>query len=69
MLGTGEAGCYYCEEDAREWMKDVAFAKETRGVSGDVMGKVVDVLKGAGVVERSVEIEAGDGVVGIGIGK
>ena len=66
MLGTGEAGCHYGEEDAREWIKDVEFAKGTRGVSKGVMGKVVDVLKGAGVVEKGMEIKEGDGVVGIG---
>ena len=66
MLGTGEAGCHYGEEDAREWIKDVQFAKGTKGVSGEVMGQVVKVLKGAGVVESSMKIQDGDGVVGIG---
>ena len=66
MLGTGEAGCHYGEEDAREWIKDVEFAKGTRGVSRKVMGSVVEVLKGAGVVDKSMEIKEGDGVVGIG---
>jgi hypothetical protein len=65
MLGSGEAHCHYGEEDAREWLKGVRFAKNTRGVSRKVMDGVVDVLKGAGVIKQDVGIMAGDGVLGI----
>ncbi|OAP57688.1 hypothetical protein AYL99_08426 [Fonsecaea erecta] len=65
MLGTGEAGCHYSEEDGREWLKDVKFVEWTRGVDAGVMGGVVDVLKTANVINPSVEIREGDGVIGI----
>ncbi|EHY55297.1 hypothetical protein HRR83_009098 [Exophiala dermatitidis] len=65
MLGTGEAGCHYSEEDGREWLKDVKFVEGTRGVDAGVMSGVVDVLKTAGVIGREVTIKEGDGVVGI----
>jgi mannosyl-oligosaccharide alpha-1,3-glucosidase len=65
MLGTGELGCHYTEEDAREWLKGVKFFGQTRGVSGDVMAGVVKVLQSAGVIEASMEVKNGDGVVGI----
>lgn len=51
LLETGELGCTYAEEDAREWMKDVKFAKPTtRGLDPRIVDNVVDVLKGAGVI-------------------
>lgn len=65
MLGTGEAGCHYGEGDAREWFKGVKFAKTTKGVSREVMEQVVDVLKGAGVIGKAIEIKDGDGVIGV----
>lgn len=65
MLGTGEAGCHYSEEDGREWLKDVRFVQGTRGVDAGVMSGVVDVLKTAGVIAREVAIKEGDGVVEI----
>lgn len=65
MLGTGEAGCHYSEEDAREWLKDVKFVKSTKGVDGAIASGVVDVLKGANVIGQGVELVEGDGVVGI----
>jgi len=65
MLGTGELGCHYTEEDAREWLKGVKFFDVTRGVNGEVMDGVVKVLQTAGVIEPSMEVRSGDGVVGI----
>ncbi|PYI22921.1 hypothetical protein BO86DRAFT_386608 [Aspergillus japonicus CBS 114.51] len=58
LLGTGELGCTYGEEDAREWMKDVRFTKGTRGVQRAVVDGVVDVLKVAGVIDGGLENEA-----------
>ncbi|KAL2845973.1 hypothetical protein BJX68DRAFT_277190 [Aspergillus pseudodeflectus] len=55
MLGTGEFGCHYSAEDGAEWIRDVRFSEGTRGVSGDVLGGVVDVLKGAGVIGEGVD--------------
>jgi len=40
----------YSEEDAREWLKTVRFAKGTRGVDGEVVEKTVGVLRKAGVI-------------------
>jgi hypothetical protein len=65
MLGTGEIGCHYEEEDAREWLKKVEFADSTRGVVERVMTDVVKVLQDAGVVDEETRITAGDGVIGI----
>ncbi|KAL2010584.1 hypothetical protein VTN00DRAFT_6391 [Thermoascus crustaceus] len=57
LLGTGELGCHYEEEDAKEWLKDVKFVKGTRGVDKKVVEGAVDVLKGAGVVAEDMPIE------------
>ncbi|KAK3172186.1 hypothetical protein Dsin_033004 [Dipteronia sinensis] len=65
MLGTGELGCHYTEEDAREWLKSVKFFDVTRGVDNRTMDGVVKVLQGAGVIEPSTEVKDGDGVVAI----
>lgn len=65
LLGTGELGCHYAEEDAREWLKAVEFYDSTKGVDARVMDGVVKVLQGAGVIELSTEIKSGDGVIGI----
>lgn len=66
LLGTGELGCKYGEEDAGEWIKDVSFAEGVRGVDGEVVGKVVDVLKIAGVIDEGLgKEEAVERVVGI----
>ncbi|RMZ90837.1 hypothetical protein DV736_g1942, partial [Chaetothyriales sp. CBS 134916] len=65
MLGTGEVGCHYTEEDAREWLKDVKFSDSVRGVSEKTMDHVVKVLQNAGVIAPSVEIKIGDGVIGV----
>ncbi|KIW18158.1 hypothetical protein PV08_02446 [Exophiala spinifera] len=65
MLGTGEAQCHYSEEDGREWLKDVKFVENTRGVDAAVMSGVVDVLKTASVIGSDVAIKPGDGVAGI----
>jgi hypothetical protein len=65
MLGSGEAGCHYGEEDAREWLKKVKFADSTRGVDRRVLTDVLKVLKAAGVVDKEVIITDGDGVIGV----
>jgi alpha 1,3-glucosidase len=65
MLGTGELGCHYTEEDAREWLKGAEFASSTKGVNPEVMESVVKVLQGAGVVDSKTTIRDGDGVVGM----
>lgn len=66
LLGTGELGCMYGQEDATEWLKDVKFAKATRGVDKKVVENVVDVLKVAGVIDTAMSNEeAISRVVGI----
>jgi hypothetical protein len=65
MLGTGELGCYYGEDDAREWLKKGEFVNATRGVDRQVLTDVVKVLQGAGVVDKETNISDGDGVIGI----
>ncbi|KAL2811308.1 hypothetical protein BJX63DRAFT_399295 [Aspergillus granulosus] len=57
MLGTGEFGCHYTPEDGTEWIRDVRFTEATRGVSAQVLGGVVDVLKSAGVIGEEVDKE------------
>ena len=63
LLGTGELGCHYTEDDAREWLKAVKFATTTKGVDQNNMESVVKVLQGAGVVDPGTTIRDGDGVV------
>lgn len=66
LLGTGELGCTYVEEDAREWLKDVQFTKATKGVDPTIVEGVVDVLKVAGVIDPSLDNqEAITRVIGI----
>jgi hypothetical protein len=65
MLGTGELGCYYGEDDAREWLKKAEFVNGTRGVDKQVLTDVIKVLQGAGVVDKQTNISDGDGVIGI----
>lgn len=65
LLGTGEVGCHYGEEDAREWLKKAEFADGTRGVDPQVLTDVLKVLQGAGVVDQETTITHGDGVIGI----
>lgn len=66
LLGTGELGCNYTEEDATEWLKDVKFTRETRGVDPKVIVGVVDLLKIAGVIDTGMSNdEAIQRVVGI----
>ena len=65
LLGTGELGCHYSEEDAREWLKAVEFANATKGVDAAIMEGVVKVLQGAGVINSATTISTGDGVIGI----
>jgi hypothetical protein len=40
----------YSEEDAREWLKTVRFAKDVRGVDPEVISKTVGTLQKAGVL-------------------
>ncbi|PGG95103.1 hypothetical protein AJ79_10260 [Helicocarpus griseus UAMH5409] len=55
LLGTGELGFTYIEEDAREWLKDVQFVKNgTKGVDKSVVAGVIDILKVADVVPQSI---------------
>ncbi|KAL5338114.1 hypothetical protein BJX70DRAFT_217341 [Aspergillus crustosus] len=66
LLGTGELGCVYGEEDAGEWIRDVKFVQGVRGVDEGVVGSVVDVLKVAGVIDQELaKEEAVKRVVGI----
>ena len=66
LLGTGELGCTYIEEDATEWLKDVKFTNGTRGVDRKVIEGVVDVLKVAGVIDSTMaNNEAIQRVIGI----
>ncbi|KAB8234705.1 hypothetical protein ETB97_004068 [Aspergillus alliaceus] len=66
LLGTGELGCTYGEEDATEWLKDVKFVHGTKGVDRKTIEGVVDVLKVAGVIDSGMSNnEAIERVVGI----
>lgn len=66
LLGTGELGCTYIEEDATEWLKDVKFTNGIRGVDAKVIEGVVDVLKVAGVIDTGMSNgEAIQRVIGI----
>jgi len=42
----------YSEEDAREWLKTVRFAGNTKGVNVDIIEKTVQVLNKAGVLNQ-----------------
>ena len=68
LLGTGELGCHYTEEDARDWLKAVEFTEATKGVDVATMESVVKVLQGAGVIDPATTIINGDGVIGISRG-
>lgn len=65
MLGTRELGCYYGEEDAREWLKGAKFFEQTRGVDSGMIEKVIQVLQGTGVLGADVHRSNGDGTVGV----
>lgn len=66
LLGTGELGCTYIEEDAMEWLKDVKFTNGTRGVDQKVIENVVNVLKVAGVIDSNTANDAAiERVIGI----
>jgi ABC-type nitrate/sulfonate/bicarbonate transport system substrate-binding protein len=45
----------YSEEDAREWLKTVQFAKDVRGVDPAVVEKTVGILQKAGVLTAQVD--------------
>ncbi|KAL8727572.1 MAG: hypothetical protein Q9166_005978 [cf. Caloplaca sp. 2 TL-2023] len=54
----------YQEEDAREWMKTVKFAKDVRGVKRSTVDKTVEILHKAGVVgEAKKEVESFVGIM------
>lgn len=66
LLGTGELGCTYGEEDAVEWLKDVKFTKGTRGIDAEVIENVVNLLKVAGVIDSSMANDSAiERVIGI----
>lgn len=66
LLGTGELGCTYGEDDAMEWLKDVKFTNGTRGVDAEVVENVVDLLKVAGVIDSSMSNDTAiERVIGI----
>lgn len=66
LLGTGELGCTYVEDDAKEWLKSVKFVKATRGVDRKEIEGVVNVLRVAGVIDTAMgNDEALQRVVGI----
>ncbi|EED17903.1 conserved hypothetical protein [Talaromyces stipitatus ATCC 10500] len=56
LLGTGDFGCHYVEDDAREWLKATRFVKHTRGLSSEIVQKTVDVLKVAGVIDPELPL-------------
>ncbi|MCJ1294638.1 hypothetical protein MMC34_006196 [Xylographa carneopallida] len=41
----------YSEADAREWLKTVGFSKDVRGVSHETIGRTIETLRKAGVIE------------------
>lgn len=45
----------YSEEDAREWLKTVKFTKGTSGTEIEMLDKVCNLLKSAGVVDEDAE--------------
>ncbi|KAJ5148929.1 hypothetical protein N7448_000507 [Penicillium atrosanguineum] len=66
LLGIGELGCNYIEEDATEWLKDAKFTNGTRGVDAKVIEGVVNILKVAGVIDTGMSNgEAIQRVIGI----
>lgn len=66
LLGTGELGCTYNQEDGNDWLKDVKFTNSTRGVDSKVITAVVDVLKVAGVIDSGLSNdEALQRVIGV----
>jgi hypothetical protein len=55
LLQSGDLGCIYAEDDAREWMKNVKFVKHnTKGLDPKIVRNVVDVLKEAGVIAQAM---------------
>ncbi|CAI6308118.1 unnamed protein product [Periconia digitata] len=48
----------YSEEDVREWLKTVRFAHDVRGVDKSVVGKTVQILQKAGVLEDKIDEQA-----------
>lgn len=65
MLGTRELGCYYGEDDAREWLKGTKFFGQTRGIDQGMVNEVIKVLQGAGVLSADVQRAEGDGTIGV----
>lgn len=48
----------YSEEDAREWLKTVRFAKDVHGVDKSVVDKTVQILQKAGVLKGKTDDQA-----------
>ena len=46
----------YSQEDARDWLGTVSFAKHVKGVRMETVDKTVEVLKKAGVLQGNVDI-------------
>ncbi|KPI37893.1 uncharacterized protein AB675_3147 [Cyphellophora attinorum] len=65
LLGTRELGCFYGEEDAREWLKGAKFFNTTEGIDTDMVDGVVKVLQGAGVLSADVTKSLSDGTIGV----
>lgn len=66
LLGTGELGCTYGEEDAVEWLKDVKFTNSTKGVDPKVVENTVNILKVAGVIDSGMANDAAiERVIGV----
>lgn len=47
----------YSEEDAREWLKSVEFAKNVKGVKKEVVENTMAVLRGAGCMPEDASAE------------
>lgn len=53
----------YSEEDAREWLKSVEFAKDVKGVSKETVTRTVTVLSNAGCIPKDASVEKMIGIV------
>lgn len=65
LLGTRELGCYYGEQDAREWLKGVKFFDSTKGVDETMVDEVIKVLRGAGVLGEDVRRSDNNRTIGL----
>lgn len=53
----------YSEEDAREWLKSVEFAKDVKGVRKEMVEKTMAVLSRAGCVPEDANIDKMIGII------